>query len=105
LQAAEVSRSRELVRNRATGEQRHKLELRNLKERTDLVRDRAILDVQAAQAFAGRLRQELNLARQDALRCNQERNAAQEEIVELRTQHLATAVRTALAPVFPLSAE
>jgi hypothetical protein len=105
VQAAEVALSRELVRDRALRKQRHQLELRNLRERTDLVRDRATLDVQAAQALAGRLRQDRNQARQDSLHYNQERNAALAEIVALRTQHSAAALRTALTPVFPLSAE
>jgi hypothetical protein len=64
-----------------------------------------LLHVQTAQALAGRLRQERNQARQDALRYNQEQNEAQAEIVALCTQQSAAAVRSALAPIFPLSAE
>ena len=64
-----------------------------------------LLHVQTAQALAGRLRQERNQARQDALRYNQEQNEARAEIVALRTQQSAAAVRSALAPIFPLSAE
>ena len=43
------------------------------------------MDGQTAQALAGRLRQERNQARQDALRYNQERNEARAELVALRT--------------------
>jgi hypothetical protein len=75
------------------------------RERSDLLRERATLDVQTAQALAGRLRQELNQARQDALRYNQERNEARAELVALHTQQSAAAVRSALAPIFQLSAE
>jgi hypothetical protein len=53
----------------------------------------------------GRLWQERNQARQDALRYNQERNEARAELVALRTQQSAAAVRSASAPIFPLSAE
>jgi hypothetical protein len=63
------------------------------------------LDVQNAQALDGRLRQERNQARQDALRYNQERNEARAEVVALRTLQWTAAVRSALAPIFPLSAE
>jgi hypothetical protein len=59
------------------------------------------LDAQTSQALVGRLRQERNQARQDALRYNQERNEARAEIVELRAHHSAAAVRSALAPIFP----
>jgi hypothetical protein len=105
VKAAEVERAKELVRGRASREQRHQLDLRTLRERSDLLRERATLDVQNAQALAGRLRQEQNQARQDALRYNQERNEARAEVVALRTQQSAAAVRSALAPIFPLSAE
>jgi hypothetical protein len=93
------------VRERASREQRHQLDLRTLREQSDLLRERATLDVQTAQALAGRPRQERNQARQDALRYNQERNEARAELVALRTQQSAAAVRSALAPIFPLSAE
>jgi hypothetical protein len=53
----------------------------------------------------GRLRQERNQARQDALRYNQARNEARAELVAFCTQQSAAAVRSALAPIFPLSAE
>ena len=43
------------------------------------------MDVQNAQALAGRLLQERNQARRDALRYNQERNEARAELVALRT--------------------
>jgi hypothetical protein len=105
VQAVEVERAKELVRDRASREQRHQLDLRTLRERSDLLRERATLDVQTAQALAGRLLQERNQARQDALRYNQERNEARAELVALRTQQSAAAVRSALAPIFPLSAE
>jgi hypothetical protein len=97
--------AKELVRVLASREQRHQLDLRTLQERSDLLRERATLDVQTAKALAGRLRQEWNQARQDALRYNQERNEVRAELVALRTQQSATAVRSALAPIFPLSAE
>ncbi len=58
-----------------------------------------------AQALAGRLRQERNQARQDALRYNQERNEARAELVALRTELSAAAALSELAPIFPLSAE
>jgi hypothetical protein len=105
IQAVEVERAQELLRDRASREQRHQLELRTLRERADLLRERATLDGQTAQALAGRLRQERNQARRDALRYNQERNEARAELVALRTQQSAAAVRSALAPIFPLSAE
>jgi hypothetical protein len=104
VQAVEVGRAKELVRDRASREQRHQFDLRTLRERSDLLLERAT-DVQNAQALAGRLRQERNQARQDALRYNQERNEARAELVALRTQQSAAAVRSALAPIFPLSAE
>ncbi len=56
VQAVEVGRAKELVRDRASREQRHQLELRTLRERSDLLLERATLDVQNAQALAGRLR-------------------------------------------------
>jgi hypothetical protein len=84
--AVEVERVKELVHDRASREQRHQLDLSTHRERSDLLRERATLDVQTAQALAGRLRQERNQARQDALRYNQERNEAQAELVALRTQ-------------------
>jgi hypothetical protein len=102
IQAVEVERAQELVRDRASREQRHQLELREL---ADLLRERATLDGQTAQALAGRLRQERNQARQDVLRYNQELNEARAELVALRMQQSAAAVRSALAPIFPLSAE
>jgi hypothetical protein len=105
VKAAKVERAKELVRDRASREQRHQLELRTLRERSDLLRDRATLDVQTAQALAGHLLQERNQARQDALRYNQERNEARAELVALRTQQSAAAVRSAFVPIFPLSAE
>jgi hypothetical protein len=105
VQAVEVKRAKELVRDRASREQRHQLDLRTLRERSDLLRERATLDVQTAQALAGRLRQEQNQARQDALRYNQGRNEARAELVALRTQQSAAAVRAALAPILSLSAE
>jgi hypothetical protein len=105
VKAAEVERATELVRDRASREKRHQLDLCTLRERSDLLRERATLDVQTAQAFAGRLRQERNQARQDALRYNQKRNEAHARLVALRTQQSAAAVRSALAPIFPLSAE
>jgi hypothetical protein len=105
VQAVEVERAKELARDRASREQCHQLELRTLRERWDLLRERATLDVQTAQALAGRLLQERNQARQDVLRYNQERNEARAELVALRTQQSAAAVRSALAPIFPLSAE
>jgi multidrug efflux pump subunit AcrA (membrane-fusion protein) len=90
VKAAEVERAKELVRDRASLDQRRQLELCTLKERTDLVRDRATLDVQTAQALSGRLRQERNQARQEALRYNQERNEARAEIVaQPRAPHSA----------------
>jgi hypothetical protein len=62
------------------------------------------LVVQNAQALlAGSLWQERNQARQDALRYNQERNEARAEVVALRTQQSAAAIRSALAPIIPLS--
>jgi hypothetical protein len=48
VQAVEVERAKELVRDRASLEQRHQLELRMLRERSDLLRERATLDVQNA---------------------------------------------------------
>jgi hypothetical protein len=63
------------------------------------------LDVQTARALAGRLQQQRSQARQDALRYNQVRNEARAKLVALRTQQSAAAVRWALAPIFPLSAE
>jgi hypothetical protein len=105
VKAVEVELAKELVRDRASREQRHQLDLRTLRERSDLLRERATLDVQTAQALAGRLRQERYQARQDALRYNQERNEALAELVALRAQQSAAAVRSALAPIFPLSAE
>jgi hypothetical protein len=105
VQAVEVERAKELVRDRASREQRHQLDLRTLREQSDLLRERATLDVQTAQALAGRLLQKRNQARQDALCYNQERNDARAELDDLRTQQSAAAVRLALAPIFPLSAE
>jgi hypothetical protein len=105
VKVAEVERAKELVRDRASREQRHQLELRTLRERSDLLRERATLDVQTAQALAGCLRQERNQARQDVLRYNQERNEARAELVALRTQQSAAAVRSALPPIFQLSAD
>jgi hypothetical protein len=105
VKAVKVERAKELVRDRASREQRHQLDLRTLREWSDLLRERATLDVQTAQALAGRLRQERNQARQDALRYNQERNEVRAELVPLRTKQSAAAVRSALAPIFPLSAE
>ncbi len=105
VQAVEVERAKELVRDRASREQRHQLDLRTLREQSDLLRERATLDVQTAQALAGRLLQKRNQARQDVLRYNQERNDARAELDALRTQQSAAAVRLALAPIFPLSAE
>jgi hypothetical protein len=105
VKVVEVERAKELVRDRASWEQRHQLELRTLRERSDLMRERATLDVQTAQAFAGRLRLERNQAHQDALRYNQERNEARAELVALRTQQSAAAVRSALAPIFSLSVD
>jgi hypothetical protein len=105
VKAVEVGRAKELVRDRASREQRHQLDLRTLRERSDLLRERATFDVQTAQALAGRLRQERNQAHQDALRYNQERNVARAELVALRTKQSAATVRSALAPIFPLSAE
>jgi hypothetical protein len=95
------------VRDRASREQRHQLELRTIRERADLLWERATLDAQTAQALAGRLRQERNQARQDALRYSQERNAARadSELVALRKGLSAAAVRLALAPIFLPSAE
>ncbi len=63
VKAVEVERAKELVRDRASREQRHQLELRTLRERSDLLRERATLGVQTAQALAGRLRQERNPGR------------------------------------------
>jgi hypothetical protein len=105
VQAVEVEQAKELVRDRASREQRHQLDLRTLRERSDLLGERATLDVQNAQALPGRLRQERNQVRQDALRYNQEWNEARAELIALRTQQSAAAVRLALAPIFPLSAE
>jgi hypothetical protein len=105
VQAVKVERAKELVRDRASRGQRHQLDLRTLRERSDLLREQATLDVQTAQALAGRLRQEQNHARQNAHRYNQERNEELAELVALRTQQLTAAVRSALAPIFPLSAE
>ena len=105
VKAVKVERAKELVRDRASWEQRHQLELRTLRERSDLMRERATLDVQTAQALAGCLRQERNQARLHALGYNQERNEALAELVALRTQQSAVAVRSALAPIFPLPAE
>jgi hypothetical protein len=105
VKAAEVGRAKGLVRDRASREKSHQLELRTLRERSDLLRERATLDVQTAQALADCLRQERNQARQDALRYDQVRNEARAELVVLRTKQSAAAVRSALAPIFPLSAE
>jgi hypothetical protein len=68
VQAVEVERAKELVRDRASREQHHQqVDPRTLRELSDLLRERATLDVQnAAQALAGRLWEELNQARQDA---------------------------------------
>ena len=104
-QAITLARSAEFARERADRDQRHQLELRSLKDRSELLKERAALDAQTSQALVGRLRQERNQARQDALRYNQERNEARAEIVELRAHHSAAAVRSALAPIFPPSAE
>ena len=103
-QATTLARSAETARERADRDQRHQLELRSLKDRSELLKERAALDAQTSQALVVRLRQERNQARQDALRFNQERNEARAEIVELRAQHSAAAVRSALAPIFPPSA-
>jgi hypothetical protein len=48
VQAIEVERAKELVRDRASREQRHQLDLRTLRERSDLLRELATLDVQTA---------------------------------------------------------
>ncbi len=105
VKAVEVERAKQLVRERASREQRHQLDLRTLRERSDLLWERATLDVQTAQALAGLLQQERNQARQDALRYNQEQNEARAELVALRTQQSAVAVRSALAQIFQLSVE
>ena len=106
VQAVEVERAKELARDRASREQCHQLKLRTLRKWADLLRERATLVVQNAQALlAGSLWQERNQARQDALRYNQELNEARAEVVALRTHQSAAAFRSALAPIFPLSAE
>jgi hypothetical protein len=46
VQAVEVERAKELARDRASREQCHQLELRTLRERWDLLRERATLDTQ-----------------------------------------------------------
>ena len=105
IKAVEVERAKVFVLDLASLEQLHQLDLRTLREQSDLLRERATLDVQTAQALAGRLLQKRNQARQDVLRYNQERNDARAELDALRTQQSAAAVRLALAPIFPLSAE
>jgi hypothetical protein len=93
VKAAEVEWAKELVRDLASWDQSHQVELHTLQERTDLVQDRAALDVQTAQALAGRLRQERNQARQDALSYNHVQNEARTELIALRTRQLAAAQR------------
>ena len=86
-------------------EERHALELKNVKDQAELVASQHRAQLARAQAEVARVRKERDRARTDAARYYRERQLARAEVVELRVARSTAVVQQALRPDFPGSPE
>ena len=105
LQTVSNARTASLFDSLQKLEDRHALELKNVKDQAELAASQHRAQLARAQAEVARVRKERDRARTDAARYYRERQLARAEVVELRVALLTAVVQQALRPDFPGSPE